>query len=413
MTLVRALFDGLALASGDAITTGNSASPDAFQNVVGTGITYDTSHPDQGAGGVRFAAAASTSTYVEFSSVAGASNACAVEFSLYFDSLSTASQPLVYFRSSSGGTGLFVLQINASGQLFVTSDAAGGANQGTATAGLSTGTLYRVSVQATNGTSTTGSITVNVYAPPSSTTPVTGAGLSLSSINLGVNAIGCFRFGRPAAIGTAWTLFMDTLVAQTGSSTAIGYYREATVSADASGSGTLTAAAIAVSTATAALTGSGTLTAALTAKRTVAAAASGSGALSTSLTLAFTTNAGLSGDGTLSATAQITLQTAGADFTGDGALSAEAIPIAQLRFFYPPYVQRRVPLAADSALVALMNFGLAVYRVNGQWFESEYPPPSAFTDADLFFEGGHEHLVDADTAALLNAAGYDIIEVFS
>lgn len=80
--------------------------------------------------------------------------------------------------------------------------------------------------------------------------------------------------------------------------------------------------------------------------------------------------------------------------------------------FIGPVVQRRVPIDGMGSLAPLMNFGLAVFRIDGQWYESEFPPPAAFEEADLFFPGGHINPVDDDTAAILIAAGYETSEVF-
>lgn len=596
-TLVRASFDGLSLAVGDAITTANSASPDAFNNVVGSAITYDTAHPGGGVGGAKFVPATSTSTYLEWTGLTNASQACAVEFDLYFTALpATNTQPLLNVRSAGGGTGLWTLQINTAGKLLVTSDANAGATVGTATTSLSVNTLYRVSVQATNATTTTGTMTVTVYTPASSTSAVSGAGLSATGTNIGTSGMGTFRFGRPAVIGSSWTFWMDELAAQTGSSTAIGWlntplgrltdafatqdtgkwtwgaraslasgrvslplnadyggFIQSKVGYDLTGSSVIvqvpqypnvgngtteayiqldilgtsnvntlqwhsvgssliaayhvssavtTVATLALSstdhkwlrirhngtqvvwdtspdsstwtqqatwtptfsltnlqvtigsgftgtepapgtaivdnvnvpsnapsfTVSASPSGSGTLTATQSVTLTLPATPTGSGTLAATVAPAFATAVSLSGSGSLAASLPI-----GADFGGDSALTVDvtgmtvtvtaglfgdsgltvtSVAVMPEIQFQPPYTQRRVPLDGDSALTALMNFGLAVYRIGGQWFEAEYPPPSAFVEADLFFEGGHVHVVDADTAAILNAAGYETTEVF-
>jgi hypothetical protein len=122
----------------------------------------------------------------------------------------------------------------------------------------------------------------------------------------------------------------------------------------------------------------------------------------------------VSGEVVPDASAMYLLQFSTPDAIGSGeSVPPLAVTVQQpTTVFIPPITQRRVPLDGNGALVALMNFGLAVYRIDGQWFEAEFPPPSAWELADLFFEGGHMHSVDDATAALLNAAGYETSEVF-
>lgn len=79
--------------------------------------------------------------------------------------------------------------------------------------------------------------------------------------------------------------------------------------------------------------------------------------------------------------------------------------------FIPPYIQRRVPILGS--LSALMNFGLAVYRINGEWFENEHPSWQELDAADLYFPGGHINPVDAATAQILTDAGYTTSKVFN
>lgn len=79
--------------------------------------------------------------------------------------------------------------------------------------------------------------------------------------------------------------------------------------------------------------------------------------------------------------------------------------------FRTPYVQRRVPVIPP--VNALMNFSLAVLRINGQWVETEYPSEQQIDAADLYFPGGHDNIVDAATALILQGAGYTLDSVIA
>jgi hypothetical protein len=255
MTLVSNSAEA-GVAAGTAVDTTNSATGGtAFTTVVGAGITY-TATSMHGSLGIQFAANASTSTYVDWVAVAGATNATAARVYFFFAAIpSPSTQPLMYFRSSGGGTGLFILQLNTTGRLIVTSDAAAGATQGTATNALSINTWYRIEIQATNGVSTTGTFDCQVYLGDT-TTPVTGAGLSLTALNLGTSTIGTIRIGRPAAIGAAYTSIYDDLAFQTGSAAAIG-----PVAALQDGAGTPSATGTATGDGTVIMVNSGTASA--------------------------------------------------------------------------------------------------------------------------------------------------------
>lgn len=93
--------------------------------------------------------------------------------------------------------------------------------------------------------------------------------------------------------------------------------------------------------------------------------------------------------------------------TGDGQLSLAGLAVRYV--FSPPYVQRYVPVIPP--VNALMNFGLAVLRIDGQWVETEYPTEQQLDAADLYFPGGHDNPVDIPTATLLTAAGYTVTQI--
>lgn len=74
--------------------------------------------------------------------------------------------------------------------------------------------------------------------------------------------------------------------------------------------------------------------------------------------------------------------------------------------FRTPYVQRRVPVIPP--IFALLNFSVAVLRIDGQWIETDFPTEEQIDAADYYFPGGYENVVDAATASVLMNAGYTV-----
>lgn len=228
MALISNTFE-TAASAGTAITTGNSANGGAgtaFDAVTGAGQTFETTAANKGSLGYQVVAAASTSTFLQWGSTSiagGTASGAAARF--YFNMRTTsrsATHPLLQFRSGGGGTGLLQLQINTAGNLLITSDAAGGATQGTTTGTLSNTTWYRIEMSMSDPTNTTGTATLRVYSGDS-TTSISNMDLTLTALNAGSGtAIGMVRIGRPATIGSAITAWMDDVAFQTGSTTLIG-----------------------------------------------------------------------------------------------------------------------------------------------------------------------------------------------
>lgn len=155
-----------------------------------------------------------------------------------------------------------------------------------------------------------------------------------------------------------------------------------------------------------ALSGSGTLTGA------GQPAISGSRANTGASTLSLTGQPAITG--ALSLGGSGSLVTAGGapiagvlGLTGAGGLSFTGLAVRHV--FIPPNVQRYVPVIPP--VNALMNFGLAVLRIDGQWIETEYPSEEQLDAADLYFPGGYEFPVDSATADLLTAAGYTVTTI--
>lgn len=209
------------LANGTDVTVANSGggAGDAFTTVSGTAFTYESAAAIRGSLGFLVNVAASATTYRAWQSVAGASTACAVRAGFYFPSFTANAQSLVNIRSSGGGTSLFHLMVNSTGTLSILSDVSS-TTLGTTAAALSTATNYRIEFGVTNPTTTTGTVTLRAYTWGTNTVV---ASLDLTGVNLGAAvAMGACRFGRPAAIGSAYTYRLDDVAFQTGSATLIG-----------------------------------------------------------------------------------------------------------------------------------------------------------------------------------------------
>lgn len=350
--------------NGTAVATTDTGSGTAFTDVTpGTGgsITYATAASQKGSLGLSFAAAASASCFTDWVNVAGSSASAgfALRGYFYIPTLPTASaQPLFTVRTSGGGTGVLTYQLGTTGtgsHLFVTLDSNAGATLASSTSTYSflAATWYRIESQASNASSTTGTLAYQIYLGDS-TTAVTGGTVSLTGVNLfSTTALGTVRWGRPAAVGSAFTVYLDDLAFQTATTTAIGpssSLQVASGSVSTSGSGSLglvtstlavTAPIFLADDGTTVFTGTPTLTGSvalsddgsLSASGTSAQTATGSMALSGSGTFTDATNGittsgsdGLTGSGTLSGTASALTASGTRAFTGLGTLVPTGTP---------------------------------------------------------------------------------------
>lgn len=169
-----------------------------------------------------------------------------------------------------------------------------------------------------------------------------------------------------------------------------------------SGSGTLSATGTPKATGSLALSGGGTLSFSGTPKPTGSLALAGNGTLVLSGGQARSGTLVLSGNGTLVLSGSASGYSGALNLSGSGLLTFTA-SVPRL-IFRTPYVQRRMPISPP--LTALINFSVAVLRINGQWVETEYPSEDQINSADLYFVGGYENPVDDATAQTLIAAGY-------
>lgn len=211
--------------------------------------------------------------------------------------------------------------------------------------------------------------------------------------------LSAYGTGGAGTVTTTW----DNLTVTDGASVAL------TGSLAASGAGALALAGAMNVPGSLALSSVGFLT------RAGVLAVAGSAPLAGSGALALTGSASTVTSGTLPFTGAGTLAIAGTyaplgysgslALGGSGALRISG-RVAGSYLFHTPYVQRRMPVLPP--ISALMNFSLAVLRINGQWVETEWPSEDQINAADLYFPGGHENVVDAATAFTLMAAGYTV-----
>lgn len=234
MTLVSNSLESGAASGTAATTTLSATGGTAFTTVTpGTGsVTYDSAAAAHGSLGLTFAAAASSACYVDFAGVSGASNTTgwALRFYVYVPTLPTANaQALINLRTAGGGTSILNLQLGTTGtgsHLFITCDTNAGATLATTTGALSAATLYRVELAGTNPTATTGTLTLRVYAGDS-TTAISNLSIDASALNYNtVSAIGSIRYGRTGNTASAFTVRLDDLAFQTGSTTLIGPFSQ-------------------------------------------------------------------------------------------------------------------------------------------------------------------------------------------
>lgn len=146
-------------------------------------------------------------------------NAFAARGWVYLPSLPSAGNAFINVRTASGGTSLLTIVINNSTVLVQDTNAT---TQFTGTAAPPTGEWLRWEIKATNGVSTTGTMTMDWYVGDS-TTPITGLSASLTAQNFGTVAFGQFRIGRPGAPAGTWASFyMDDIAYNDGATSYIG-----------------------------------------------------------------------------------------------------------------------------------------------------------------------------------------------
>lgn len=222
MTLVAFTAES-GLATGTALTTGNSAHPDAFTAVTpgaGGTINYSTAQAMHGTESLAVTPASGVACFVEWGATAGASSDAALRFYAYFTGLPSTTQAIAAIRSSGGGAGLLELTLNSTGALAVISDVSA-VTAFTTSGSISLNTWYRFEVTLSTPSTSTAVVALDTYAGDDSSAIGTLSG-SATGQNFGSSTIGTFRFGRITAAGAMATAYFDDMAAQTASSAPIG-----------------------------------------------------------------------------------------------------------------------------------------------------------------------------------------------
>ena len=55
--------------------------------------------------------------------------------------------------------------------------------------------------------------------------------------------------------------------------------------------------------------------------------------------------------------------------------------------------------------------GITVYKIDGQWYEEQYPSQDDLDIADVYYLGGHEYTVTEAEKNDLEDAGYEVFTV--
>jgi hypothetical protein len=436
--------------SGTTVTTANSATGgDAFTSVVSS-MTYDSTNVAHGSMGFKCTAAASTSTYMDWVNISGSSTTLgfALRFYVYIPTLPTASaQPLLYLRRDTSSAGIAPLQLGTTGtgsHLFFTADGNGGATitGSTTTYSLLANTLYRIEVTGSNGTSTTGTLTLDIYLGDS-TSPVSGGSISLTGMNwFNTNPIGTVRWGRPAAIGSAFTYYLDDLAFATATTTKIGPATSSQEVDPTSIASTLAIGSPSISTtitlapnsrtSTLAL-GSPTISTTITSSPTSIASTLSVGQPSITLTGTVQPASRTSTLAIGSPTISTTITTSPTSIGSTVALGAPSIQqlityapdsiaattaigapdVAQqtrVARFVTPYVSHAFQM--DGALLAALRYGVTVMRIDGEYVESEWPSNEQLAAATEVYWGGTVCDVTDQQATDLIAAGYTVEAVY-
>lgn len=178
-----------------------------------------------------------------------------------------------------------------------------------------------------------------------------------------------------------------------------------------SGSGTLTATVAPALARSVALSGSGTLTAAAVPSLTRAVNLTGSGTLTATANgvsvPAGTVSAALSGTGDLTATTSFTVPvsvTVNASLTGEGALTAtvtQTVPVWRLNT-----PTSEVTFRFAGGMNIAQTYGRSMWRINGQWSVGMSPAAELIAQADRFYAGGRLHTLSLDERDELVAAGF-------
>lgn len=221
MALKQASFEGYT--DAQAVSTTAVAPDDAFSTVTNTtgSITATATSPIAGSKSLRFGCPSDSS-----SSTATLDNTASASISSRFrirrTGLFSVATHVVRVFNAAGGTLLAAIALDGAGKLVVFDTAS--AVQFTASAALTDSTDYDVQVLVTNGNTTTGTLTLNVYLKDSSTL-ISTMSTSLTAKNFGTATIVRLSFGKHSTGVTASppVLLFDDIAFQDSSTTALSF----------------------------------------------------------------------------------------------------------------------------------------------------------------------------------------------
>lgn len=238
---MAALSNTCAGTAAATLTTANTAGPNQFDSVFGTGtIVFDGTHPHSGTTGLlsTFTASVAKTAYAVWDTqiVTAAANSYYREY-VYITALPTVMAALALTRSGTGGVSAgTILQITATGVLRISDST--GASVATTVATFPLNTPVRVEYEVTGVSGTTGTVTGRFFSGANleGTTPDTNGTCTASGVAVG-GLTTALRVGQvaTATMTTTWNLWFDDVAwsdtAQPGSSTSATPITVAAVSA--------------------------------------------------------------------------------------------------------------------------------------------------------------------------------------
>jgi hypothetical protein len=211
--------------AGTAVTTGNSALPDAFTLITpGTGgaITWELDATAPGTKSIRHTPAAATQCYSGYGSVPDSANSWTFRKLWQAPNpLPGTFQPILTFRSIGGGAAVGSVAIDSAGRFQVIADTAGTSN--VSASAMTAGAWYDLSVRGENGTISTGVMALKVRAPVSGTEDTNlsvthGTAIGAGTANFGTTAVGTYRGGKVGTTGNMAATEDKFIDFQTGTS---------------------------------------------------------------------------------------------------------------------------------------------------------------------------------------------------
>jgi hypothetical protein len=77
--------------------------------------------------------------------------------------------------------------------------------------------------------------------------------------------------------------------------------------------------------------------------------------------------------------------------------------------FITPYVEEGPAGLGPLFSRYRLHKGVSVYKYDGEFYETRYPTEDEIAEAEVFYRGGYEYVIDDAAAAELVAAGYEVV----